>query len=530
MVGSPTLADTYIITVANTQAGHLGVSLVEQAYWGEGASHLQANMPNGQGERLCGTDDATSCESLLDSASSFYGVVNLPKCSGDDAENCVESLDIYSESADPAPATFMRMVAGSTVPASSSLGNPAGSTSSLWKAGGSSSTVTTFDVLVALRLGWQDGHFNLSGLQASVLPYTLAPREGQSPSTWRNSSWSNGVTHLESTGGTPDCYWVDKGECGKPLDFSPGTKVRLSLRISKDLGGWFSGRMESPTISVASISTKQNRISIDAKPVFVPQFSASIDLSNDPEKLADYMGFDKVEHPQGGGMSSTGTSGQHSIDLVSKFRNQTKDTASGQLSMWGFTTTAGVGECLGDTSKVQGVVSTNAMVYEGNAPAFVNGELNYKVGGLHYLEDGKSLATGTYDMVMRSDTARCLYGFSSAPINATVSVVDSDGQEKVAVTNVTERNDWLHLSATGFTFSTNKITAKLTQAKPPTPSPTPSAVSQSPAPKVSESASPAPTASKSPAAPRYIVCKPKTGKGKAIRIMGTKCPKGFLKK
>jgi hypothetical protein len=117
------------------------------------------------------------------------------------------------------------------------------------------------------------------------------------------------------------------------------------------------------------------------------------------------------------------------------------------------------------------------MGYDGTAPKFEDGTLNYRVTGLHHGPDGKSLNLGTYDLLLRSDAARCLYGFSNAPISASVSITSGDGLQNVATTIVTEKDGWLKLQAAGFTFSEKTIRLKLDQAKTeavvtPTPSPT----------------------------------------------------------
>lgn len=112
-----------------------------------------------------------------------------------------------------------------------------------------------------------------------------------------------------------------------------------------------------------------------------------------------------------------------------------------------------------------GIVTTNAMAYDGVAPTFENGTLKYRVAGMHYMPDGKTLTEGTYDLVIKSATARCLYGFSSAPVSATISVVSDSGETKTAVTTVKEEGGWLKLRAYGFSFSSPQITVKLSQAK-----------------------------------------------------------------
>jgi hypothetical protein len=131
---------------------------------------------------------------------------------------------------------------------------------------------------------------------------------------------------------------------------------------------------------------------------------------------------------------------------------------------------------------ISGLVTTNASAYQGAPPTFDGDSLNYKVGAMHYTDDGQ-VFKGTYDLLMPASTAKCLYSYSSTPISATVSISNESGDLNVATTTLTERNGWLHLSANGFTFSNPTIQVKF--AKPvPTPTATPSASPQTAAPKL----------------------------------------------
>jgi hypothetical protein len=69
---------------------------------------------------------------------------------------------------------------------------------------------------------------------------------------------------------------------------------------------------------------------------------------------------------------------------------------------------------------------------------------------------------GTYDLLIDSEIARCLYGFTSAPVSATVTIVGT-GDQNVATTIVSEQDGWLKLAAYGFTFSEKEIQVKITQ-------------------------------------------------------------------
>jgi hypothetical protein len=138
------------------------------------------------------------------------------------------------------------------------------------------------------------------------------------------------------------------------------------------------------------------------------------------------------------------------------------------------------------------------------------------------MPDGKTPVSGTYNLVMRSETARCLYGFTNAPISATVSVAGDNGST-VATTVTGEKDGWLSMSASGFGFSEKTSQVKLTQEVAPVPvvaqpisTPTPVAV-------VAPISKPATAVVK-----KTITCL----KGKIKKVVtGTapKCPTGFKK-
>ena len=121
--------------------------------------------------------------------------------------------------------------------------------------------------------------------------------------------------------------------------------------------------------------------------------------------------------------------------------------------------------CFSDSKSLTGIVTTDSTQYSDGPPTFnkADGTLTYQVASPHFGTDG-SVFKGTYDLVMRSDVARCLYGFSKAPVSATISVTGADGTSEVATTVVGESNGWLHLSANNFEFSAPTIQVKLSQA------------------------------------------------------------------
>ena len=160
-------------------------------------------------------------------------------------------------------------------------------------------------------------------------------------------------------------------------------------------------------------------------------------------------------------------------------------------------------------------MTTNAMAYSWSPPALKDGFLSYRVAGAHLDVDG-SVYKGTYNLSMNADSAKCIYGFTDAPIQATVSITKEGGETtNIATELLSIQKGWMNLSANNFTFSDPTIRIKLTQEK----------VAATPTP----SATPSPTPSKAAVKKVTITCI----KGKTKKVVtGTKpvCPTGYKKK
>jgi hypothetical protein len=258
------------------------------------------------------------------------------------------------------------------------------------------------------------------------------------------------------------CIYVTDTACGVAEDYAPNTSIRTSVNFPSSIGGWFRGRMKTPNIQVKSVNSKVNRVTVEAEAIGVPRMAI-------PRTEAQMTGREKELYQSSsrwgsyaGLASGASASDKSAFEYIEVYRELTKDTTSGIQNAWMFNTLPASGnKCLADKTKVLGIVSTNAMAYLGTSPEFKDGYLNYKVAGMHFMPDGKTEVLGTYDLVMRSETARCLYGFTSAPVSATVSV--AGGSESVATTVVSEKDGWLKMAAYGFTFSQKTIQIKLTQ-------------------------------------------------------------------
>jgi hypothetical protein len=400
------------------------------------------------------------CQSLDDPACDFPhatteigGLSVLPNCADGISAYCLRGLEVAAPGQDFEPAKFVRRANSSTLPPSAKYGYPGGSSPSLFEATNAPSAggLITYSARVALNLTFNSfsNKFEFPSLRAAVQPYRFVA-DDKIPGT--NGNATDG--HV--------CVFVEKGACGVPQDWVPGTKARLTFRAPSSIAGWFKGRLQSPNISIKRVNSLVNEITVEAEPVTVPQLSLV-------KNFADLTPSEKNGSNWGGpnglyfGENSWDS---HIANFIENYRGPLNDTATGNTSVWNLSSMDG-GEgspCLQDSSRVLGIVTTNAMGYDGSSPAFKDGYLNYHVSGLHFAPDGKTLNEGTYDLVMRSDTARCLYGFTKAPISATVSVISASGEEKTAVTTVNETKDgWLKLSAYGFTFSNPTVKVTITQ-------------------------------------------------------------------
>ena len=280
------------------------------------------------------------------------------------------------------------------------------------------------------------------------------------------------------------CLMATRTTCIKSQPFPENYSFGINLNMSKGFNGWLYGRMTNPEVSVTTASTGSSvKVQILAEPVKVPivfGWTKNSDLT--PEMRERY------QKDRGGGLYA-GASRQEPFESVSILKGHSNryddlgieeflswmpflgDKAVAMPSQWSFqtlnlnsNTASELSKCTKSVNSLAGLIFTNASVFSSGAPAFnkVEGTLDYKVASPHTKPDG-TLTSGTYDLVLNSTVARCIYGFSKAPISATVSVLSNDGQAQVATTIINEKNGFFRMGAYGFGFSAPTIKMKITQ-------------------------------------------------------------------
>ena len=292
------------------------------------------------------------------------------------------------------------------------------------------------------------------------------------------------------------CAMTSDSECALPWALPLDVTFGYSLKLHEKIKGWFHGRLGEALASITSTSDGDQLLTVQGKPVVVPGIYAWYKKSDYPLPLRTfYANYPKVAldtngagWPSSDGQYPDGPDGlpysilkegfgynEGSFQEVLAWINAAGDKATYAPTVWSVRSmeSSQFDNCMKGSDSLSGIVSTNSTMYIGNPPTFDKDSqsLDYKVMSPHNLPNGTEFK-GSYDLVIKSDVARCIYGFSNAPVSAKISILSSDGTTQVATTTFNERNGWMYLVARGFTFSSPTVRVKLIQETAPTPAPT----------------------------------------------------------
>ncbi|MEY4165928.1 MAG: hypothetical protein RL419_1770 [Actinomycetota bacterium] len=267
----------------------------------------------------------------------------------------------------------------------------------------------------------------------------------------------------------------------------------VTVRLGQTPVGWLHGRLDSPKIAINSSTTSSaTTIDIQGAPVVVPIVKTGLLWAQVPAALQavyakgdlwpkseDYGGSSNSDSPANLAIPDKrritykpSPSGPPGIEELKAWLPLVSDKATANMSTWGIRTLnstemSGVNTCFTKDKTLSGLVTTNATQYAAGPPALnkKTSSLDYQVAAPHLTSSGEVFG-GVYHLVMRSDVARCIYGFGRAPLKATISVIEENGSPATATTNVSEADGWLRMSAAGFTHSAPVIRATLTEVSP----------------------------------------------------------------
>lgn len=284
----------------------------------------------------------------------------------------------------------------------------------------------------------------------------------------------------------PPCVQMAADSCLISWPLPTEINFGLTIKLSTIVTGWLHGRLTEVEAKIESAEDGDQLITVSGKPTKVPGIFAYYKKSGFPSELAqlysnDINGADENGTGWDDGSNQPLVDGnpfsilkgiynydEGSFKEILAWINVIGDKATFSPTSWSLRTIQSSREysnCLKDSSKLAGIVTTNATMYIGAPPTFntKTQTLEYKVAAPHLTSKG-DVFKGTYNLAIRSEVARCIYKFTNAPISGSISVISSDGTTNVATTALGEKNGWIYLSANGFTFSSPTIKIKLTQS------------------------------------------------------------------
>ena len=542
-------AGTLAVTSTNSVAAGNSAEMFAPQPWNDPSIMMISAIPghetNGRASRLFGEvlDSAghptkvTACSSLTDSAckDSNYWTANavLPFCTSALTIDCISGVSAEDSNGKAltvsAPISFMGSRGQDYAP-EVSAGLPAGSFSSVVDIpeaphDGGSLYLPIVTFRTGLNSSWSPGvKFGSGEFQVGFYAVTLSKGNFFVPQYSTNVADMRGIPDMQNINiANGQCVQNDASNCAYAVPLPLNVKFGLTLRTSTTLTGWYSGRLANPDFSISKDSQGVNLLIVKGFAVQVQLISHQFKIDSLPSDMNAYYTSPHYQTEAGGGLTADGfhATNRGMEEVFSQFLKWMpliNDKADATPTLWQFSDMNNVGygnSCFQNNGQVLGVVNTNAIVYIDGPPTWdaSTQSLTYKVAAPHYSADG-SVFKGTYDLALRSSTARCLYGFSNAPVSATIEVQSSDGSNQVATTLLRESDGWLYLSASGFTFSNPTIKVKLSQDAPPAPTTPPVA----PAPK--------PTV----AAKKITITCVKGKTTKTVTAVKPTCPTGYKKK
>ena len=420
----------------------------------------------------------------------FYAL--LPHCTSGGQTWCVDGVAARTASGDRvagvAQGSYPKSGPGEfTADAKANL--PAGATPTMWELPGleHSGEATSYLSVVAVEGSferespsqpWSGPYLSgsrpgASGFTAILYPVKILKGPYQAPvldeGGYGIMNWNFG----------PECAQATNGSCARRYAFPPNTRFSMSVRLGSSPGSFFHGRLVDPSIAIEGDRDSQT-VTIEASPAPVPVVASWQKWVDLPDYLKDFypVDFNGVYVTYGEQqwnndvtkrvmMSTPQAGGTQSMRELSTWLRFLDDKATAVPHIWSFSAVPrdeldGTNACFTKGDQVNGLVTTNATSYSAGPPALSKstGTLDYQVAAPHFTRTGE-VFSGSYTLALRSEVARCLYGFTKAPIKATVQVFSSDGEEKAVTTSVSERQGWLTVSANGFEYSKPKISVKL---------------------------------------------------------------------
>jgi hypothetical protein len=444
-------------------------------------SFIRVSTPGPQ--PFCTSLKDTYCQELAQKYG-WWIIRLLPPCAAkDEKTECIEGLSVTKSGGQEIEYINTAVYARNTFAADPVNGLGVGSGSSLWVDPKDKDSGKGFLITVSGDAGRPFGSksFPLTTFDATVTPYKtltgnydtteVSISNGQGRFAWKPNSIS-----------PASCIWLQKGKCGVATEFEEDLKFKFTIHLPSTLSRWVVGRLGNPELKIESLgesnSINYERLEVVANPMSVPMIGGKVRVEDATQEIKDEWSRNYCpECNHGIWAVNTESSNEGAFRMVEMFKTFLNDRSMVSVKNFSISSMLNSQTDMARCDRkgsISGLIATNASMYVGRPPVFDGSSLSYKVGAMHYTSTDE-VFKGVYDLFMPEETAKCLYGFSSAPISATVSITSDSGENSIATSVLSKRDGWIHLNASGFTFSNPTIKVKMVSAvsasagKVPTP-------------------------------------------------------------
>ena len=420
------------------------------------------------GEKIiCLTPQDPKCVSAL-ADSSYQQIkydVAMGSCDARQIAACIKTLSLVKEDGTKVKAQAVQRIYSKTSPgwdstfnAKTNTGYPGADGPWLWRItdGGKSTDYLILGLVSALfnrPAGTSTWDASEKSLRLSIYPVKK----------FENPAYVDG-------GSETACLAVDTGVCYQRIAFAPNLRFALDIRIPKVITGWLNGRLDKPSAYTENYDDNYSELIVEADPLeeimtgkWLANTGAVAQYLNDSRK-----GSTAAPGSKNLDIAGTDPDDQNAVRYYTSLSSQFSNAALTNTLAWRLnTTSSGAQTFASNCAKiegVQGIVTSNASVYEPGSPQWDSNEgaLGYKIAAPVYKSDGKTENVGRYAFTMRADLIKCVYGMTKLPAYAKIEITyDGSGEKKTASVVLGQFKDWVNLHADNFVFESTPPTVKV---------------------------------------------------------------------
>ena len=405
---------------------------------------------------------------------SLNGVMNtLTPCSVDARVSCIKSLEIKLANEPWQAANYLGPMSPSyqkweSIP---SLDLGSSNDSSIFTTTNKSGKVVLWHTTISYLLQTADVKAGATGPSQFEISIKPVRRISVSECVWQ--------TRLESlyllAGSGPNF----RDYCYERLQQPALFNARLVLTLRHEPAGWITSHLQQFGAQIKKYTDGSGRIdlTLEGMNATIPVASLTI-ANNDADRKAIYCSIDNAALTSQRcnskntwlGLYLFNTAGRSGVQakasflsLVDKFPelNQSTFDAISWSLLINMKNVDQINSCQ-LPSGIYGVIGGNAMAIDESIPLWdqATQTLEFGVASPHYRSNGE-INRGFYEMQLNKRVAKCLWGTKIIPTNFSLSVVDENGQSRVATATVTVQNEMVIFRATGFMYSSVKLKVSL---------------------------------------------------------------------